>query len=276
MNLQSMRKSLTLLLLLSQMSGSQPIPNPPFTINGRITTAEVNRGGRVELLYDLRPWAGSALLVKCIRYRGPEGDQPMGEWTFRKDHGKERLDFKKMPSGQYLFTCQLLDADQKPLDFAFRPVQLEYGGWTGRLRNYEATRKAAHSQPPLSQIPIVITAEETEYLFKVTPEALVVAPGSQTSLQATLNDRPVAENLEWTLVGPGKLQVIENFYCLYTCPKGVPSGERATIYCVGPQHPNILRQAIQVLISNQPLSPSEPGEKSPSSPVAPEPTSTSP
>ena len=273
MNLDGMRKSLIWLLLLSQLGWVQPVPNPPFTINGRITTAEVNRGGRVQLEYDLRPWGGSGLVVKCIRFRGPKGDESMREWTFTQLSGKERLDFKKMPPGQYLFTCQLLDAEKKPIEASFRPVQLEYGGWTARLRNYEATLEASRSQPPLGEIPIAVQSQDSEYVFKVTPEALVVAPGTQAVLQATLNERPVAEMLEWSLVGPGKLQVVENFCCVYTCPKGTAPGERATIYCLGPQHPNILRQAIQILISNDPIKkpdsgtpPASEGAQAPSAP----------
>lgn len=252
-----MKRFLCSLLILAGAAAAQPLPNPPFTINRKITLAQVNRGGRVELMYDLRAYPGANLKVSCYRYQGPSGSQWVQDWTVSERQGKLKLDFTHFPSAQYVFRGTLINAQEQPLALAFRPVQLEYGGWTGRLRVDAATRAASDdSRAPLAGAAPVAGAD-SDYVFEVTPNALVV-PQSQTSqLTATLNKRPMAEILEWKLEGPGKLSVIENFVGIYTAPKGARNGERATIHVWAPQHPR-LRQSIQVLISSETVSTPQP------------------
>lgn len=248
-----MRNLLVAALLLGAFGfevEAQPLPNPPFTINRKITAAQANRGGRVELDYDFRGLPAETLKVTCFRYRGPLGTEAVKEWLYKQPVGQDRLDFREMPSSQYLFTATLLDAQDQPLPYEFRPVQLEYGGWSGRLRVAEATR--AKSQEP--EIPFsdarAIATEDADYIFKVTPEALAVPPGRSAPLTATLNDRPIAEQLEWTLQGPGKLTVMENFTARYLAPKDAQEGERATLTVYVARQPQ-MRQTIQILISRE-------------------------
>ena len=246
-------------MLLCPATPAQPIPNPPFTINRKITLAQADRGGRVDLDYDLTGWPVKAMVVTCYRYQGPLGSTKVGEWTIPRGQGRERLDFKKMPSSQYVFTCTLLDAEDKPLALNFRPVQLEYGGWTGRLRVEEATQKIAANSTaaPLGPLSVQPQLDRQEWVFKVMPEAVVVKPGMQVTLTASLNARPVAENLEWHLQGPGKIMVVENFICYYLADKKTQSGQRAVIRVFAPQHPQQMKQEIQVLITNDAVKTSE-------------------
>lgn len=229
---------------------AQPLPNPPFLINKKITAAQVDRGGRVDLDYDFRGFPAKTLVVTCYRYQGPAGTSAVQEWKLTAPKGKERLNFKEMPTSQYLFTGVLLDAQDQPLPLQFRPVQLEYGGWNGRLRVAEATQRASMQQ----EVPLgdarVVGDEHSDYVFKVTPEALVVLPGRNAVLTATLNGRPVAEGLEWFLEGPGKLTVVENFTARYVAPKDAKEGERATIR-VWVARQSQMRQTIQVLLSRE-------------------------
>jgi len=249
-------KRLLLGLLLTLPSAAQPLAIPPFTINRKITLAEVNRGGRVELFYDLTQYPGYTLDVTCYRYQGPKGTEKVAEYSLPGGQGMQRLDFKAMPSSQYLFIGQLKDAQSQPVALSFKPVQLEYGGWTGRLRVEEATRKAAaNPNAPLGVMPKQ-TEEGNDYEFKVTPDALVVAPGGQATLQATLNSRPIVEELQWFLQGPGKLMVVENFIAYYLAEKGAEGDQRATITVFAPRHPQ-LRQDIQVLVTREPIKTSE-------------------
>lgn len=243
-------KRLLLGLLLTLSAHPQALPNPPFTINRKITLAQVNRGGRVELFYDLSQFPGCSLQVTCYRFLGPDGSPKMTEWTIPGGTGMKRLDFKKMPVSQYFFKGQLLDAQNQPISMDFRPVQLEYGGWSGRLRVEEATRKAG-SDPnaPMGVIPKQ-TEDSSEWDFKVTPDAVVVQPGAQANLAATLNSRPVAEELQWFLKGPGKLVVVENFIAIYTADKQIDGDQRATITVVAPRHTQF-RQEIQVLVTRE-------------------------
>lgn len=246
----SWMKRFLLGLLLTLPVTAQPVPNPPFTINRKITLAEVNRGGRVELFYDLSRYPGCSLQVTCYRFLGPGGSPKMAEWTIPGGTGMKRLDFKKMPVSQYLFKGQLRDAQDQPIALDFRPVQLEYGGWSGRLRVEEATRKAS-SDPhaPLGVLPKQ-TEETSEWDFKVTPDTLVVQPGGHADVAAYLNSRPVVEELQWFLQGPGKLVILENFIAVYTADKQTDGDQRATITVVAPRHPQ-MRQDIQVLVTRE-------------------------
>lgn len=229
---------------------AQPLPNPPFLINQKITAAQVDRGGRVVLDYDFRQFPAKTLVVTCYRYQGPKGTSAVQEWKLTAPKGKERLDFKEMPSSQYLFTGVLLDAQDQPLPLQFRPVQLEYGGWNGRLRVAEATQRAGAQQDvPLGDVRVSADAD-SDYAFKVSPEALVVAPGRHATLTATLNGRPIVEALEWYLEGPGKLTVVENFTAHYVAPKDAKEGERATIRVLVARQSQ-MRQTIQVLVSRE-------------------------
>lgn len=243
-------------------SGAQPVPNPPFTINRKVTLAQANKGGRVDLDYNLTGWPAKSMVVTCYRYQGPAGTTQVREWKFTQGQGRERLDFKNMPAAQYVFTCTLLDQADKPLPLDFRPVQLEYGGWTGRLRNQEATARAAlDPKAPLGEVPVgQVSESNSEWVFKVSPEALVVKPGGQAVLAASLNSRPVVEELQWSLEGPGKIQVVENFLCYYRVDKQTPGGQRATIRVFSTQHPTAMKQEVQVLITQEPvpISPSDP------------------
>lgn len=250
----SWMKRILLGLLLSLPVTAQPVPNPPFTINRKITLAEVNRGGRVELFYDLSQFPGYSLQVTCYRFLGPGGSPKVAEWTIPNGTGMKRLDFKKMPVSQYLFKGQLRDAQNQPVAMDFRPVQLEYGGWSGRLRVEEATQKAGNDpKAPLGAIPKQ-TEETREWDFKVTPDSLVVQPGGQANLAATLNSRPVAEELQWFLEGPGKLFIVENFIAIYRADKQIEGDQRATITVVAPNHPQ-MRQDIQVLVTREKVEP---------------------
>jgi len=229
---------------------AQPLPNPPFLINQKITAAQVDRGGRVVLDYDFRRFPAKTLVVTCYRYQGPAGTTAVQEWKLTSPHGKERLDFKEMPSSQYLFLGVLLDAQDQPLPWQFRPVQLEYGGWNGRLRVAEATQRASMQQDvPLGDARVT-GDEDSGYTFKVTPDALVVTPGRAATLTATLNGRPIVEALEWYLEGPGKLTVVENFMAQYVAPKDAREGERAIIRVLVSRQSQ-MRQTIQVLLSRE-------------------------
>jgi hypothetical protein len=246
----SQMKRLLLGLLLTLPVAAQSLPLAPFTINHKITMAQVNRGGRVELFYDLSRYPGCTMMVTCYRYLGPGGSPKIAEWTIPAGTGMKRLDFKKMPISQYLFKAQLLDANQQPVAMDFKPVQLEYGGWSGRLRVEEAERKAASDpRAPLGVIPKQVE-EGGDYEFKVTPDAVVVAPGGQANLAATLNNRPVAEQLQWFLQGPGKLMVVENFIACYLADPKAEGDQRATITVLFPNHPQ-MRQDIQVLVTRE-------------------------
>ncbi|MFN8613876.1 MAG: hypothetical protein U0931_40455 [Vulcanimicrobiota bacterium] len=237
-------------LLLTLPVKAQSLPVAPFTINRKVTMAQVDRGGRVELFYDLSHYPGCSMVVTCFRYLGPGGSPKMAEWTVPAGAGMKRLDFKKMPVSQYIFKARLLDANQQPVAADFKPVQLEYGGWSGRLRVEEATRKASSdTRAPFGVIPQQ-TEESSDYEFKVTPEAVVVAPGGQANLAATLNNRPVAEELQWFLNGPGKLMVVENFIACYLADPKAEEDQRATITVLFPRHPQ-MRQDIQVLVTRE-------------------------
>lgn len=243
-------KRLLLGFLLTLSAAAQPLPNPPFNINRKITLAEVNRGGRVELFYDLSQYPGCSLQVTCFRFLGPAGTPKMAEWTIPGGTGMKRLDFKKMPAAQYLFTGQLKDAQNQPVAMDFRPVQLEYGGWGSRLRVEEATREAATDpKAPMGVLPKQ-QEDAGEWQFKVTPDAVVVQPGGQANLAATLNSRPVVEELQWFLQGPGKLIVVENFMAVYAADKKSDGDQRATITVVSPRNPQ-MRQDIQVLVTTE-------------------------
>ena len=140
---------------------------------------------------------------------------------------------------------------------AFRPVQLEYGGWSGRLRVEEATQGAElNTKAPFGPLPVDAEGAN-EWVFKVMPEAVVVQPGVQATLTASLNSRPVVEILEWSLEGPGKIMVVENFICYYLADKKATSDQRATIRVYSPQHPAQMRQEIQVLVTPQAVKTSE-------------------
>jgi hypothetical protein len=226
--------------------------------------AQADRGGRVELDYDLTDWPVKAMVVTCYRYQGPQATTKVGEWTLPRGKGQQRLDFKKMPTSVYFFTCSLLDADNKPMDnLSFRPVQLEYGGWSGRLKLEEAAQKAARDpKAPLGALPMQVNAESQNWVFRVVPEALVVRPGGQATLAASLNSRPVVETLEWRLEGPGKIMPVENFLCYYQADKKSPSGQRAIIRVFSPQHPEQMKQEIQVLITTEAVKTSDPVKSS--------------
>lgn len=242
-------------VMLGQIGLAQPLPNPPFTINHRVRTAEVNRGGRVNLEYDTTPWANCRLVVQCFRYQGPQGTSKVADWTVQ-GKGEQRLDFKKMPASQYLFTCTLQDPQGQEVPLAFRPVQLEYGGWSGRLRVAESTQRAAlDPNAPLGMTTGLGQPEDAEYTFRVVPESLVVQPGSHAVLTATLNTRPVAEAVDWKLEGPGRLVIEENFICHYYADKDAV-GERATIHAYLAQHPQFHHQ-VQVLINRDAVKSSE-------------------
>ena len=245
---------LLLALLLTLPAAAQPVANPPFNINRKITLAEANRGGRVELFYDLSQYPGCSLQVTCYRFLGPAGSPKVAEWSIPGGTGMKRLDFKKMPVSQYLFKGQLRDAQGQPVALEFRPVQLEYGGWSGRLRVEEATRKAS-SDPSAPMGVIPKQSEETsEWEFKVTPDSLVLQPGGQANVAAYLNSRPVAEELQWFLQGPGKLMIVENFIAIYTADKQIEGDQRATITVLAPRHPQ-LRQDVQVLVTREAVKP---------------------
>lgn len=240
-------------LFLTLPLAAQPLPNPPFNINRKITLAEANRGGRVELFYDLSQYPGCSLQVTCYRFLGPDGSPKVAEWTIPNGVGMKRLDFKKMPVSQYLFKGQLRDGQDQPVALDFRPVQLEYGGWSGRLRVEEATRKASSDgNAPMGVVPKQME-ESSEWDFKVTPSSLVVQPGGQADVAAYLNSRPVVEELQWFLQGPGKLVVVENFIAIYTADKKIEGDQRATITVVAPRHPQF-RQDIQVLVTRENIS----------------------
>lgn len=248
--MKSIARGILLGSLLLTTAWPQPVPNPPFTINRKITMAQANRGGRVELDYDLTGWPVKSMTVTCYRYEGVKGTTAVRSWTYARGKGRDRLDFKKMPTAVYVFTCELTDANDRPMALNFRPVQLEYGGWSGRLRNEEAA-KAAGANPNLPLGPMPDENDTSaEWVFKVSPDALVVKPGTQATLTASLNSRPVAEPLEWRLEGPGKIMVVENFVCYYLANPKTPSGERAVIRVFAPQHPQ-LKQEIQVLVSTE-------------------------
>lgn len=237
-------------LLLTLPVAAQSLPLAPFTINRKVTLAQVDRGGRVELFYDLRPYPGCSMQVTCFRYLGPAGSPKMAEWTIPPGTGMKRLDFRKMPVSQYLFKAQLIDANQQPIAADFKPVQLEYGGWSARLKVEEATRRAsADPRAPMGVIPLQ-SEDTSDFEFKVRPDALVVAPGGQANLAATLNNRPVAEELQWVLKGPGKLMVVENFIAYYLADPKAEEDQRATITVFFPRHPQI-RQDIQVLVTRE-------------------------
>lgn len=243
------------------LAEAQLVPNPPFTINRKITLAQANRGGRVDLDYDLTQWPVKSMVVTCYRYQGPQATSKVGEWTVPKGKGQQRLDFKKMPTSVYFFSCSLIDPEGKPMALEFRPVQLEYGGWSGRLRVEEAANKAATDpHAPLGSLPLQVDVEKQDWVFKVVPEALVVQPGAQATLTASLNSRPVAEQLEWHLEGPGKIMAVENFLCYYLADKKTSSGQRAVIRVFSPQHPQQMKQEIQVLITSEPIKTEAPTE----------------
>lgn len=241
-------------LLLTLPAMAQPLPNPPFNINRKITLAEANRGGRVELFYDLSQYPGCSLQVTCYRFLGPGGSPKVAEWTIPGGTGMKRLDFKKMPVSQYLFKGQLRDAQDQPVALDFRPVQLEYGGWSGRLRVEEATRNAASDpKAPMGVIPKQ-SEESSEWEFKVSPDSLVLQPGGQADVGAYLNSRPIAEEIQWFLQGPGKLVIVENFVAIYYADKQIEGDQRATITAVVSRHPQ-LRQDVQVLVTRENVKP---------------------
>lgn len=238
--------------------------DPPFTINRKITLAQVNRGGRVELEYDVSPYGAAGLRVTCFRFEGAKGTTEVQSWTLSQQRGKERLDFRQMPSSQYFFVGTLLNAEGKDLTAEFRPVQLEYGGWTGRLKVHQSTVAASRQPGSFSQIETQVQSEEAS-IFHVVPDAVVVAPGKDARLTAMLNERYMVEPLQWSLEGPGRLLVAENCFALYQAPKGARSGERATIRVYSLVHPNLNSQ-VQVLITTEPVSsPSAPQPAAPGS-----------
>lgn len=229
----------------------QPIPPPPFTINRKLTLAQANRGGRVELDYDLTGVGAASMLLECYRFDGPKGGTRVRDWMLVQPRGHQRLAFNDMPPAVYYFKCSLRDSANQPIAANFRAVQLEYGGWSGRLRNERATQQAA-SQPgkPLDGIVVEPTVVEGDaYNFHVEPSALVVAPGRTGSLAAMLNQVLMAEPLAWKLEGPGRLVITENCLATYLADKG-GEGQRATIHVESQTHPN-LQADIQVLVSGQ-------------------------
>lgn len=228
---------------------SQPAADPAFTINRKITLASVNKGGRIDLRYDLSRYPAKTLVVECIRYQGPKGSSKVKEWRFTGPSGVAKLDFRDLPVSQYLFTSYLLDSQEQKLPLAFRPVQLEYGGWSGRLRVHESTMsRPASDNVPWADVSSQVTGKE-EYEFKVEPSALVVAPGRQGVLKATINNALAAEPLRWTLEGPGQLVVAENFLAYYQAEK-TDEEQRATVRVYSETNPRY-RYQVQVLVTTE-------------------------
>lgn len=254
--------ALALGLTLTMSGVSQPVADPPFTINRKITLASVNRGGRVELFYDLSRYPQArGLWVECFRYQGPKGESKVAEWRLPAPGGVERLDFKDFPASQYYFVGHLLDAQNQPVAQGFRPVQLEYGGWTGRLRVEEATaRRPASNGVPWADISTQNGPQGGD-VFSVEPGALVVQPGKQAVMVARLNKAYMAEPLQWSLQGPGRLLVAENFVAYYQAEK-TKEPQRATIRVFSEVHPN-LRCEVQVLVTTESTVQTSPEERQP-------------
>lgn len=239
--------ALYLMLLLAAV-WAQP-RTPTVYINEKVSLVELARSQRATLRYDLRPIAGQHLKVKVYHHDQTIDQEPVKEWLFHGQSGRERLSFKDLPLAVYTVVAYCSDEEGKQLAVRAPLIHVEYGGWRA-WEKFKPPIETVETPPDsFEEVKVATNVRNQEIGLQVVPRAALVKPGKSAIFKAAFKNME-EEPVSWKLVGEGKLSPLEDGYYLYTAPEKQIGTKLFRVEIQSSAHPE-LKAAASILVTHQ-------------------------
>jgi len=221
---------------------------PTVYVNEKFHLVELARSQRATLRYDLRPIGGEHLKVKLYRHDQTLDQEPLKEWLFHGQAGRERISLEGLPLAVYTMVAYCSDESGQALAYAAPFIHLEYGGW----RAWEAFKppvETVEGKPEgFEEVEAATKISNRDVGIGVIPPAVVIKPGQTATFKANFRNME-AEPLKWKLVGEGKLKAIEDGAYLYTAPAEQLGTKLFRVEVQSTAHPD-LQGGATILVTN--------------------------
>lgn len=250
-----MRRTLLLFFLLTAGLAAQP-RTPTVYVNNKFRLVELAISQRATLRYDLAPIAGQHLKVKLYRHDQTLDQEPVKEWLFHGQSGRERLSFDELPLAVYTMIAYCSNEEGEPLAHAAPLIHVEYGGW----RAWEAFKppvEVVKEQPEaFNEVEAATKIANRDVGIGVSPRAVVIKPGQTATFKAVFRNME-SEPVQWELVGEGDLKALGEGQYLYTAPKEQLGTKLFRVEITSAAHPD-LKGVATILVTNADQSQLEP------------------